>query len=76
MNENEKAAMLLRQTALSLNEHFDSVLILATKHDPEASGGTLKFCGYAGNYFANYGCAKIWLLEHEQEIRRQTHENT
>lgn len=48
-----------------LREHFDTVQILATRHEA-SQNGTLHFdCGF-GNYYARLGQLDIWLKQQRQ----------
>lgn len=59
----------LKEAAEKLGEHYDSVLIIATTHEPELDGGTRIMCGYAGNYYAQVGSAREWLLQQDERTR-------
>lgn len=54
-----------------LIEHFDSVQILATKHEPEIEDGTVHVSLGAGNWYARYGQAKEWLLRCDETAKQR-----
>jgi hypothetical protein len=48
-----------------LCEHYDSVQIFVTRHEPVTENGTVEFdCGI-GNYFARIGQINMWLKRQE-----------
>lgn len=66
MPSDEDQQKLVNSTAAQLAEHFDSVLIIATRKAPTC---TERFTGKAGNYFASFGAAKCWVIEEEEDFR-------
>lgn len=59
---------MVKMHAARLGEHFDSVLILVTKH--EESGKTLQLAAGVGNFSARYGLAREWILKEESAMKR------
>lgn len=55
-----------------MSEHFDSVLVLATRRHPD---GTSTFTRTGGNFYASYGVAREWLLKHDEDARIQQRKN-
>lgn len=54
----------LKSHCAQLAEHFDSVMIFCTRHQPE-DGGTVN-CRYgSGDWFARYGHVSMWLKTEE-----------
>lgn len=53
----------------SLGEHFSSVQILATKHDPEAENGTVSYAWGSGDWFARYGVTNEWITQADERAR-------
>lgn len=52
----------LQQACESLGEHFDSIQIFATIHDPDrGNGGTTNASWGSGNWFARKGQIEEWL---------------
>jgi hypothetical protein len=57
-----------------LQEHFDSVQILATRYEGESSdaGGTTLIELGVGNWAARFGQAKRWVALEEHRIKRES----
>lgn len=53
----------------SLGEHFDSVQIFVTKHEPEVEDGTVNIAWSVGNWFTRYGQVREWLIKAEERTR-------
>lgn len=62
---------ILNKYCSELMEHFDSVLILVTKHESKENGTTFDWRG-KGNQFANSGAAKHWLEQDDERSRMCT----
>jgi len=58
-----------------LMEHYDSVLILVTRHDVEAKG-TLEVDAGGGNFYARLGMVEEWLEKQRQRIREKVKKET
>lgn len=64
-----KTTKTLSGCANSLIEHFDSVQVFATRHDPE-QGGTVQFQIGKGNWFARFGQVREWMVYEEQKVKK------
>lgn len=64
-NEDENDKSLLSKAAQSLFEHFDSVVIIATKIE---NGGTSVIHVHAGNQFASIAAADWWVQTQMREM--------
>lgn len=53
----------------ALGEHFDSVMIFATRHEPAEHQGTLTFRWGSGNWYARYGHVREWLIREEEAMK-------
>lgn len=51
----------------TLSEHFDTVQIFVTRHEPGALDGTIAACRGVGNWYARIGYVKEWILQREGE---------
>lgn len=59
---------LLQAAMTILCEHYDSVQIFVTRHEPVLERGTVEFdCGM-GNYFARVGQINMWLKKQEESV--------
>lgn len=58
--QNEEDFKRLKKLCEALGEHFDTVQVFATRHDPEAGGTVHMNCG-VGNWFARRGQVMEWL---------------
>lgn len=65
MSEPNKDLELLRKAVDTLGEHFDTVQIFTTRHDPAGENGTVSVNKGCGNWFARYGQIKLWTKYHE-----------
>lgn len=57
---------ILKQHALQLVEHFDSVQIVCTKRH---QSGTLIVPRGEGNWYARYGSVRDWVLRQEEDSK-------
>lgn len=60
---------MIKMHAARLGEHFDSVLILVTRHDTKEHK-TVQLATGEGNFSARYGLAKEWVLKEEATMAR------
>ena len=60
----------VREACQTLIEHFDTVQIFATRHEPEQEGGTVNVAYGEGNYFARYGFLADWMLRQDERTRK------
>lgn len=58
---------VLKSHAAQLGEHFDTVQIFVTRHDPSKDDGTVSAFEGTGNWFARYGQVRNWLLKEERK---------
>jgi hypothetical protein len=65
----EETTKLLESHLQQLGEHFDSVQIFATVHEPEAEGGTVHICMGNGSWYARYGQVQEWLIRQDEMTR-------
>lgn len=64
------------QNALNvLSEHFDSVHIFASRHEPEIEDGTISVQKGVGNWFARYGQISEWMVKQDEYARVNAREN-
>ena len=61
-------AKLVVESAEKLIEHFDSVAIFVTRHEP-CEGGTFRLVAQRGNIYSNLGWVGEW-LEAQHAITR------
>lgn len=69
MNAGDADIDRLRKHVEQLGEHFDSVSIFCTRHEPETEDGTIQISDGCGNWFARYGQVREWLLRSEERSR-------
>lgn len=50
-----------------LIEHFDTVQLFVTRHEPVTESGTLEYIQGAGNYYARFGQVQMWLEKQRAE---------
>lgn len=60
---------LLKDAAEKLSEHFDSVMIFATRYESNLDGGTINVHWGEGNWFARYGQIMTWLVKQDEQTR-------
>lgn len=69
MSSPDEVDRILDETALKLGEHFDSVQIFVTRHEPEIEGGTITATRGCGNWHARFGQITEWLIVKEEDAR-------
>lgn len=52
-----------------LGEHFDTVQIFCTRHEPAIQGGTVSANAGTGHWFARFGQIQLW-VEEQKAIAR------
>jgi len=67
----EEEERLVKQHVAALSEHFDSVQIFVSRHDPAIQDGTVTVSWGAGNWYARAGQIREWILRQEEITRRQ-----
>lgn len=60
---------LLKKNAQQLGEHFESVVIIATK--TYSGDDHVRFKASSGNHYANVGSVREWLVFQEEKVRIQ-----
>lgn len=68
-DEKDRDVELLKKAAESLGEHFDSVQIFASRHEPETENGTVSCNEGTGNWFARIGQVREWLIRRDEESK-------
>ena len=63
---NDADLVLVRKACESLVEHFDSVQIFVTRHEP-SSGGTIRSSQGLGDWYARFGHVYCWVKAQEQD---------
>ena len=58
----------LQEAVEKLGEHFDSVVIICTRHEATEGGTSIEVAG-AGNVYARIGSVRDWLLKKDEETR-------
>lgn len=53
----------------SLGEHFDTVHVFATVHDPSSDGGTVNVSAGVGNWLTRYGQVKDFVIRTEEHSK-------
>ena len=67
MSDNPELRELERHVS-QLGEHFDSVRIIATTHK---DGITMSHSFGAGNFAAQMGAVKEWIIARDEEVRAE-----
>lgn len=66
----EELQKLLKDTASSLGEHFETVTIIVTHNNPDDEKMTAMMCAGCRNFYAQYGAVKEWIIRREYEIKK------
>jgi hypothetical protein len=61
----KEANRLVREAAAKISEHVDSVIIFVNKRREDGQRGTWRMSFGAGNYYAQYGHVRSWLVAEE-----------
>lgn len=69
MSDRDEDLERVKGAAESLGEHFDSVQIFVTRHEPSIEDGTINIAWSAGNWFTRYGQVREWLIKAEERSR-------
>jgi len=70
MSEKDADLDRVKMAAESLGEHFDSVQIFVTRHEPENEGGTVNVAWSVGNWFTRYGQVREWLIKADERTKK------
>lgn len=65
----------VKRAVETLGEHFDSVHIFVTKHEPEVEDGTVNISWSAGNWFTRYGQILEWLIKADERSRKHVRDS-
>lgn len=65
---------LVKKHAEGLGDHFDSVQIFVTRHEPAQEGGTVNINYGSGNYFTRYGHIADWMIRQDERSRKRVRE--
>lgn len=63
---------LVKKFCDDLGEHFDTVRIFVTRHEPEMEDGTITIDRGVGNWYAQYGQVKEWMIIQDERAREHT----
>lgn len=69
--ERDQLAERMGVLAEQLGEHCESVRIVVTIKRTDAGGGTQLISRGCGNWYAQYGSVKEWILRCEEEVREE-----
>ena len=72
-SDNQKASQYLEAITAKLAEHFDSVRIVATRQTGNGQN-TAVFTTGSGNYFAQLGSVKEWVVKQDELSRIEQRE--
>lgn len=69
---NEEAAKIMQKHLNFLSEHFDTVQIFMTHHNPTTDEyGTMNMTVGTGNWLARYGQVKDWINRVDEVARHE-----
>lgn len=66
-SDRKRQEAMLDKHCDQLIEHFDSVVILASRYDPQTSLASLVKRG-RGSYYTQYGIVQAWIKRQDAEI--------
>lgn len=69
MNTPEQDIKLITDHVNALGEHFDTVQIFCTRHEPTEADGTIAIQKGVGNWFARYGHIRTWIAKQDESSR-------
>lgn len=61
---------MVRKHVQALGEHFDTVQIFCTRHEPFEKDGTISVNLGEGNWHARYGQVAEWMIKQDCYIRK------
>lgn len=70
----EEEADRLEKAINVLSEHYDTVQIFCTRHEPSIADGTLSFTAGIGNFYARIGQVAFWMDEQSNRSMDQGQE--
>lgn len=59
----------LKKACEVLGEHFDTVQVFCTRHEPGEHDGTLTMAWGAGNFYTRYGQIAEWIIKTDESSR-------
>lgn len=59
---------IIKSHVAQISEHFETVQIIATRHDAE-HGGTVMASWGEGNWYGRFGSIKGWITQQEEQTR-------
>ena len=62
---------VVRDAALRLAEHYDTVQIFVSSYEPGEDGSAESYSYGVGNWFTRYGVVRNWLIREEQGTRNE-----
>jgi hypothetical protein len=65
----EREAKVLNRAIDDLSEHFDTVQVFVTKHEPAEEDGTIEYNAGIGNIYARFGHVEMWVDEQKNANR-------
>lgn len=65
----DKLGEKLQDVAAALGETFDHVLIIASSGSPNTESKSNMWAAGTGNYYAQYGLAKDWIIQMEMRTK-------
>lgn len=68
-SEGEADMERVEKCAQQLGEHFDTVQILVSRHEPGTEDGTVNISYGLGNWFARFGQVRDWLIKTDERTR-------
>jgi len=71
MNTKDDDLMKLRAAVETLIEHFDTVQIFASRHEPAEADGTIHCSWGAGNFYARYGQVQAFCIAQDAVFRAE-----
>lgn len=74
MSDESPDMQRLKLAAEALGEHFDTVQIFVTRHEPEVEDGTINAAWSVGNWFTRYGQVREWLIKADERTRKHIRE--
>jgi hypothetical protein len=64
-NQRQADMQLVARACNELSEHFDSVLVMVSRHEPTTEDGTIRIVDGRGNWYARFGLAREWVVMQE-----------
>jgi hypothetical protein len=70
MNKKARAEFdVVKQHVSQLAEHFETVQIFVSRHDPVKEEGTVNVSYGAGNFYARLGQTREWCIKQDEIVR-------